>query len=402
MKRPRFGLRLLISPALAICLLAPVILVSQGKGRAKSAAPPDTSGFSSGSNHWYSIADEEHVINPLPKQRRYKANEVSAIADNILLYQKNNGGWPKNYDMMAILTDEQKEILLQSSGETNTTIDNGATHEQVQYLAKAFALSGDVRHRDACLRGLDYLLNAQYSNGGWPQFFPDTSGYRKYITFNDGAMIGVMRVLFDVLRERPQFAFVDGGRRERVREAFDKGIRAILKCQIVEDGVPTAWCQQHDNIDFRPQFARSYELPSITGAESAEIVLFLMEIPRPSAEITAAVQHAVRWFRKSQIDGIKVVDVKAPRAQFMFHAADFDRVVVNDPKAPPIWARFYELGTGRPLFCNRDGKAVYSLAEVDRERRTGYGWYTYDPAKVLEKYPGWQKKRAPSPESPKQ
>jgi PelA/Pel-15E family pectate lyase len=86
----------------------------------------------------------------------------------------------------------------------------------------------------------------------------------------------------------------------------------------------------------------------------------------------------------------------------MFHAADFDRVVVDDPKAPPIWARFYELGTGRPLFCNRDGKAVYSLAEVDRERRTGYGWYTYDPAKVLEKYPGWQKKRAPSPESPKQ
>jgi PelA/Pel-15E family pectate lyase len=86
----------------------------------------------------------------------------------------------------------------------------------------------------------------------------------------------------------------------------------------------------------------------------------------------------------------------------MFHSADFDRVVVNDPKAPPIWARFYELGTARPLFCNRDGKAVYSLAEVDRERRTGYGWYTYDPAKVLQTFPAWQRKWIPASDRPGQ
>jgi PelA/Pel-15E family pectate lyase len=359
-------------------------------------------GFTSGSHHWYSIADEEHVINPLPKQPRYKANQVSEIADNILLYQKTNGGWPKNYDMMAILTREQKETLLHSRNETNTTIDNGASHEHVQYLAKAFAISGDTRHRDACVRGLDYLLKAQYPNGGWPQFFPDTSGYRKYITFNDGAMTGVMRVFFDILLGKPQFTFVDGGHRARIQKAFDKGIEAILRCQIVENGVPTAWCQQHDNVDFRPQFARSYELPSITGAESAEIVLFLMEIPKPSAEIAGAIRHAVRWFRKSQITGIRVEDVKAPKAQYMFHSADFDRVVVKDPKAPPIWARFYELGTARPLFCNRDGKAVYSLAEVDRERRTGYGWYTYDPAKVLQTFPAWQRKWIPASDRPGQ
>lgn len=385
---------------IAFCVMVPTILLSQGKPRPATVNAPDTSGFSSGSHHWYSIADEEHVINPLPAQRRYGASEVSRIADNILLYQKANGGWPKNYDMLAILDREQRESLLKSRSEANTTIDNGATHEQVQYLAKAFALTTNPQHREACLHGLDYLLNAQYPNGGWPQFFPDTSGYRKYITFNDGAMIGVMKVLFDILQGKPQFAFVDEVRRARAQRAFDKGIDAILKCQIMENGVPTAWCQQHDNIDFRPQHARSYELPSICGAESAEIVLFLMEIPTPSPRIMSAVQHAVRWFKKSQLSGIKVAEVKAPKTQFIFHSADFDKVVVNDPKAPPIWARFYELGTGRPLFCNRDGKAVYSLAEVDRERRTGYGWYTYDPEKVLRQYPGWQKKRTPESTDP--
>ena len=71
-----------------------------------------------------------------------------------------------------------------------------------------------------------------------------------------------------------------------------------------------------------------------------------------------------------------------------------DRVVLPDPQAPPIWARFYELGTNRPLFCNRDSKPVYSLAEVARERRTGYGWYNYAPQEVLRKYPEWQQRWA--------
>ena len=389
-----------LAVSIAFCFMVPTILLSQGRTQPAPVKPPDTSGFTSGSHHWYSIGDEEHVINPLPAQRRYKSSEVSKIADNILLYQKTNGGWPKNYDMLAILAAEQRDALLKSRSETNTTIDNGATHEQVQYLARAFTLTAIPRHREACLRGLDYLLNAQYANGGWPQFFPDTSGYRKYITFNDGAMIGVMKVLFDIIEDKPHFDFVDQVRRARAQQAFDKGIDAILRCQITENGIPTAWCQQHDNIDFRPQHARSYELPSICGAESAEIVLFLMEMPTPSPQIVSAVRQAVQWFRKSQLTGIKVAEVKAPKIQFIFHSADFDKVVVNDPKAPPIWARFYELGTGRPLFCNRDGKAVYSLAEVDRERRTGYGWYTSDPAKVLQEYSTWQKKWVPKSTDP--
>jgi len=44
------------------------------------------------------------------------------------------------------------------------------------------------------------------------------------------------------------------------------------------------------------------------------------------------------------------------------------------------------------LFCNRDSKVVYSLAEVARERRSGYAWYTYNPQKVLAKYPAWSQK----------
>ena len=44
--------------------------------------------------------------------------------------------------------------------------------------------------------------------------------------------------------------------------------------------------------------------------------------------------------------------------------------------------------------ANRDGTKVYSLAEVHRERRTGYDWYGEYGRELLERdYPEWLKRR---------
>lgn len=43
-------------------------------------------------------------------------------------------------------------------------------------------------------------------------------------------------------------------------------------------------------------------------------------------------------------------------------------------------------------FSERNSKVAYSLVEMERERLDGYGWYTYEPQKVLNAYPGWKKK----------
>ena len=85
----------------------------------------------------------------------------------------------------------------------------------------------------------------------------------------------------------------------------------------------------------------------------------------------------------------------APPEKSEWRTSRFDRVVVFDSLAPPIWTRYYELGTDKPLFSDRNRKFLYSLAEVSRERRSGYGWYTYAPQEVLDKYPKWQKKWSP-------
>jgi PelA/Pel-15E family pectate lyase len=101
-----------------------------------------------------------------------------------------------------------------------------------------------------------------------------------------------------------------------------------------------------------------------------------------------AIESAIAWFEQTQLNGIKWIE-KADASQPGGH----DRVVVQDAKAGPIWARFYELGSNRPVFVGRDSIVKYSVAEIEHERRVGYAWYVEEPAKLLkDDYPAWKDK----------
>jgi PelA/Pel-15E family pectate lyase len=320
----------------------------------------------------------------------YAGDGAVRIADNVLLYQRDSGGWPKNLEMAAVLSDPEKAALAAQKPKTDSTIDNGATYTQMAYLARVYQAAKHERFKAAFLKGLDYLLSAQYENGGWPQFYPKPSGYSTHITFNDDAMIGVMKLLRDIARNAPAYAFVDDDRRARAEKAVARGLDCILKCQIVTNGRRTAWCAQHDEKTLAPASARSYEKASLSGAESVGIVRFLMDIDRPSPEVIQAVQSAVAWFNEAKLTGIRQVAKPDPSLP-----GGTDKVVVADPSAEPLWARFYEIGTNRPIFCGRDGVIKYTLAEIEHERRTGYAWYVGDPGGLLAKeYPAWQAKWA--------
>jgi len=48
-----------------------------------------------------------------------------------------------------------------------------------------------------------------------------------------------------------------------------------------------------------------------------------------------------------------------------------DKFVVADPSAAPLWARFHEIGTNKPIFRDRDGVPKAFLADIGHERRNG-------------------------------
>jgi PelA/Pel-15E family pectate lyase len=318
----------------------------------------------------------------------YGTGDALRIADNVLLYQRNSGGWPKNIEMAAPLSDREREKLIKQKGATDSTIDNGATYTQLVFLAKVHELQPRSSYQEAFLKGFDYLLKAQYANGGWPQFYPDLSSYYRHITFNDGAMIGVMKLLRDVANQKPAYSFIDEERRAKAEKAVQTGIECILKTQLIVDGQRTVWCAQYDEVTLKPAPARTYELVSLSGLESVDIVRFLMSTPNPNATVVEAIEGAVTWFQKAQLKGIRWVEKKDSAKP-----EGTDRVVVHDPNAPPLWARFYELNTNRPIFVGRDGVVKYEVDAIERERRNGYAWYVEEPAKLLNRdYPEWRKK----------
>jgi PelA/Pel-15E family pectate lyase len=164
--------------------------------------------------------------------------------------------------------------------------------------------------------------------------------------------------------------------------------------QIRVNRTRTGWGQQHDETTLETVGARTFEPACISPADTTEVARFLMRIESPSTEVMQAVDAAVAWLRAVQLNGIRVERVPAPPEEFFRHKTNFDVVVVPDPKARPLWARMVEVDSNRPIFASRDGVKVYSLAEVDRERRTGSGWYVTTPERLLERdYPRWREAR---------
>lgn len=299
----------------------------------------------------------------------FDSPEGREITARILTWQSVQGSWPKNKDTTrAGFTGDRRKL--------NGTFDNGATTGEIRYLARAFRATGDEACHTALLTGIDHILKAQYPNGGWPQYDPPGKGYAKHITFNDGSMIRLLELLREVATA-DEFKFIDSSRRDAAAKAIERGVDCIVKCQVVVRGTPTVWCAQHDEVTFAPAAARKYELASLSGSESAGILRFLMSLENPSPEVIRAVNAGAAWFESAKIERVRYV------------RADGDRKLVKDATAPPLWARFYEVETNRPIFCGRDGVIHYDLAQIEIERRNGYSWYGAWGSNVAKTHAKW-------------
>lgn len=323
----------------------------------------------------------------------FTSDEGRKTLDVILSNQKANGGWGKAYKLdeprAGARSDEKGGIPGDDSKvwDRTSTIDNGATHSEIRILSRAFRVTNDERYSDAVVKGMKFVYGAQYENGGWPQRFPLEKNYGRHITYNDDAMISVMRVLRDICDGKPDFAWLDDGQRKHAADSLAKGIDCVLATQIKVNGKPTVWCQQHDEITLAPAGARSYELPSFCATESAAIAKFLMEIPSPDDRVKAAIVGAADWFETHKILGKRIEKLTGPEYELGKQVN-----LVDDPSAKPLWARFYDLDTGKPYFCDRDGVKLDAFEKLGHERRVNYAWFNNRGNDLLERFADWRKK----------
>ncbi len=299
--------------------------------------------------------------------------EGRSVLGHVLTNQSAAGSWPKNVNTAGALLAGPRTDL-------RGTFDNGATTGELRLLARAFSATTNAAYRDAFLHGLGAILESQYPTGGWPQFHPaPAQSYHRLITYNDGAMQRLLELLQDVLRE-PHYAFVPVETRRQIGTAFERGLDCIVKSQIRVRGRLTVWCAQHDPVTLEPRGARTFELVSLSGAESAGLLGFLMRLDRPSPDIIRAVHAGARWFAESEMRGVREARVNG------------DKRIEPDPTAPPLWARFYEIDSNRPLYCGRDGAKKFDFAGIEPERRNGYAWHGSWGESVARRYADWAKK----------
>jgi PelA/Pel-15E family pectate lyase len=312
------------------------------------------------------------VLVPRMTDAWFGSEEARRMAENILSFQTPSGGWSKRLELEKGPRQPGQNYGVEGWSYIGT-FDNDATTDHMRFLARADAARRDARYEAAFLKGLDYTLEAQYPDGCWPQVYPLQGWYHDAATMNDDMLVHVLTMLRDV--ERGEFGFVPAPQRRRAGEAVRRGVDCILASQVVVNGNRTVWGAQSDPLTLRPVKARSYEHPSLSGGESVGIMEFLMSIENPSPAVVDAVHAAAAWFRVAAIPDHEMVN----------------RNLRERPGAGPIWARFYEIGTNRPIFSNRDGVILYDWSKLQDERKYGYSWYGTAPAQALVEYEAWAK-----------
>ena len=334
---------------------------------------------------------------PQANQTYYQLDQITNIADNILLYQRNNGGWATNNNPLRVLSIYEVNQEQHNKVLTDTSLDNRNVYPQIRYLAEVYQLTGNIEYQEAVIAGIEYILQNQYENGGWAHSPPRTDDYYGHITFADEVMSGVLTLLRDIDYGNHPFEFISKPLRQRCAAAYEKGHNLLLNLQIIVQGKATVWAGQYDKTTLRPVPARSYELAGLQSWESVAVVRYLMAEKKPDQREIDAIEAAVHWFESSAIQGLRLDKIETEPVQFKYYTSHYDLIAVSDPSAPPIWARFYDIETGQPFMANRDGTKVLALADVARERRTGYEWYGYWPRQLIEEeYPSWQDRVASS------
>jgi PelA/Pel-15E family pectate lyase len=112
--------------------------------------------------------------------------------------------------------------------------------------------------------------------------------------------------------------------------------------------------------------------------------MFLMDIPHPTPAEADAINAAGTWL------------IKVAIKDHAFRPTPAGRALVVATGAPLIWARYYQIGTDKPLFGDRDRSIHDTVEEISTERRNGYAWYGTAPREAVQRYTDSRKAHAPA------
>jgi len=229
----------------------------------------------------------------------------------------------------------------------NCTFDDQATYAPAAFLLALYDATSDTEFLAPLLKTLDFVLEAQYSNGAWPQRYPlmfdyphdGHADYTSYYTYNDGAIRNNIKLLVDAWEKLDD---------ERYLEAAKRGMYFYILSQLPDP--QGGWAQQY-TPDMRPGAARTYEPAAVSLHRTLTNINDLMEYYRMTGDrrFLEPISHALSWMEAS--------------------------VVNDDPSADYTHAGFYEPGTNLPLYYHFEGTDPDNYRWWIDQDREGAWWY---------------------------
>ncbi|MBD3274296.1 MAG: hypothetical protein GF372_03240, partial [Candidatus Marinimicrobia bacterium] len=268
----------------------------------------------------YQITDEEKYLN-------YAKDAALALCWG----QRQEGGWDHRVDV-SHRTGAPSEISRHSG---RCTFDDEITQGAIMFLMALDTVLNESWLNESIELGMAFMIESQFENGGWPQWYPLRGGYHDYYTFNDGAINDNIRLMMHAYRQY--------GNPEYLKSA-EAGGEFIIQSQW--KAPQSGWAQQY-NHDLEPAWARRFEPPGICSLVTGRNIHTLIELYllTDDDKYLEPIPAAIRWLENSQI---------------------------GDEQ----WARLYEVGSNKPIYGDREdgNKIFYDYQAISERERTSYGW----------------------------
>lgn len=297
--------------------------------------------------------------------------------------QLESGGWdnmiefdPAERRRYRYRVDENDGSRLRNT----TTFDDDKSQSALRFLMqldRVLEFEEGVIH-EATMFGLKSFLAAQYPNGAWPQRFSELhdsaeypvveasypeswsrefpgDNYQSYYTLNDNTISDLIETMLDAY---------DVYGEEAALESAKRGGEFFLLAQMPEP--QPGWAQQYTR-EMHPAWARKFEPPAISGSESQGVMrtLLLLYDRTGDERFLEPIPRAIEYFRSSLRDDGRL-------------------------------ARFYELGSNRPLYFTKD----YVLTYSDDDMPTHYAFIVGSRLDSIEEQYERLRERGPREQAP--
>lgn len=245
--------------------------------------------------------------------------------------QHLEGGWDHRVDVSHRLEDPNK--ITRHSG--RCTFDDKISQAPMMFLMKLDTYIDREWLTESIELAMNFMMESQFDNGAWPQWYPLRGGYHDYYTFNDNVINDNIRVMMHAYQQYGNKKFL---------ESAEAAGQFMIDSQWKSPQF--GWAQQY-NHNMEPAWARRFEPPGICSAVTVRNINSLIDLYlfTGNEKYLNPIPNAIHWLRESQI-------------------------------SDNLWARLYEVGTNREVYGDReDGdKLHYDYDSISERERTSYGW----------------------------